>query len=422
MSSSLSKQKLVSTKFIKILYCHIILVSFVFQSIANSQDNHFLSIERSQSNSRFDQPEYDYIYNYMLNDAHLFNSSSMPYTTSLLQNMIVVYQNVTSSKSAGCQFLPSCSRYAYMSLSNYGPIIGISKTMDRLWRCTQHAQEYYPIYDNYLLDPPSSIFLDDKKANIISDSMIDTEKFIRWAFKKNEYDIAYNEYTKKEFAMPSIQNRIMLSKLALNADKPDNVLEWLATDSITYAIWLRAIANYRMCKFEKSRSELINIGKRERLTDEMAALYCHALLNLKIGSNGQRIDSLILIDVNNDKILALWRESLSVKQVSSNELALSIASSTIIPGFGQAINGFWQDGLLAFLFNGFGACILVTNIRENHIIESAFWSGFFIFTYSTNIIAAYNAPLRKNEAKIRDIHEKLNVLYNPFFVLQFYFQ
>jgi putative membrane protein insertion efficiency factor len=45
-----------------------------------------------------------------------------------------------------CNFFPTCSRYGYEAVNNYGPFLGIIMTADRLMRCS-HLTETEPTYN-----------------------------------------------------------------------------------------------------------------------------------------------------------------------------------------------------------------------------------------------------------------------------------
>ena len=57
---------------------------------------------------------------------------------------IVAWQRISyNSELLACQFYPSCSNYGALAVRNYGPIIGIAITADRIVRCNPFALNYH---------------------------------------------------------------------------------------------------------------------------------------------------------------------------------------------------------------------------------------------------------------------------------------
>ena len=57
---------------------------------------------------------------------------------------IVAWQRISyKSELLACQFYPSCSNYGALAVRNYGPIIGIAITADRIVRCNPFALNYH---------------------------------------------------------------------------------------------------------------------------------------------------------------------------------------------------------------------------------------------------------------------------------------
>ena len=75
--------------------------------------------------------------------------------TFLALSAIRLYQFTLSGKQADvCNFKPSCSRFAYISIKNYGPFWGILMTSDRLQRCNPLAFQYAERYNNEVVLVP----------------------------------------------------------------------------------------------------------------------------------------------------------------------------------------------------------------------------------------------------------------------------
>ena len=56
-----------------------------------------------------------------------------------------------------CNFTPSCSRYGYQAIEEYGSIKGTIMTFERISRCHPWAwKEKYEVKDRRLYDPPAN--------------------------------------------------------------------------------------------------------------------------------------------------------------------------------------------------------------------------------------------------------------------------
>jgi hypothetical protein len=67
---------------------------------------------------------------------------------------IRIYQKGISSQDLpSCVFHPSCSRFAFAAIENYGTVRGILLAVDRLMRCNPFAHKYYQFDGEKLSDP-----------------------------------------------------------------------------------------------------------------------------------------------------------------------------------------------------------------------------------------------------------------------------
>jgi putative component of membrane protein insertase Oxa1/YidC/SpoIIIJ protein YidD len=75
--------------------------------------------------------------------------------TFIALSAIRLYQFTLSGKQGDvCNFEPSCSRFAYTSIKNYGPFWGILMASDRLQRCNPFAFQYAEKYNMELILVP----------------------------------------------------------------------------------------------------------------------------------------------------------------------------------------------------------------------------------------------------------------------------
>lgn len=87
----------------------------------------------------------------------LFSSSALVW--------IRIYQTVIASQDLpSCVFHPSCSRFAFDAIKQYGAIKGILLSTDRLMRCNPFAYKYYQFDGSKFADPVLKYQIPDKNA------------------------------------------------------------------------------------------------------------------------------------------------------------------------------------------------------------------------------------------------------------------
>lgn len=70
----------------------------------------------------------------------------------LLSKLFLIYKNHVSSQDSGsCNFKPSCSEYAMISVKELGPLRGVLNGFDRLTRCHPGIRADYPLDKDNLL-------------------------------------------------------------------------------------------------------------------------------------------------------------------------------------------------------------------------------------------------------------------------------
>jgi len=88
--------------------------------------------------------------------------------TFIALSAIRLYQFTLSGKQGDvCNFKPSCSRFAYISIKNYGPFWGILMASDRLQRCNPLAFQYAGKYNiEIILVPGEGYKIKENPADI----------------------------------------------------------------------------------------------------------------------------------------------------------------------------------------------------------------------------------------------------------------
>ena len=77
--------------------------------------------------------------------------------------LIRIYHITLSGKTGSkCIFYPSCSRFSYYAIKQYGAIKGTLMGIDRVWRCNPLSYD-----DNYILDYKKRLLFDPVENNSV---------------------------------------------------------------------------------------------------------------------------------------------------------------------------------------------------------------------------------------------------------------
>ena len=82
--------------------------------------------------------------------------SPSPFQFILLGSVRFFQEWVSPVDGSRCSFYPTCSRYGYEAVRDYGSLLGIVMTADRLMRCnswTEAGQDYNRLPNGTLHDP-----------------------------------------------------------------------------------------------------------------------------------------------------------------------------------------------------------------------------------------------------------------------------
>ncbi len=356
-------------------------------------------------------PEYQHFYGSMMRDPDSFNAQVMPYTQSMFQDMVVMYQSLSQRSQRRCQFTPSCSRYSYLAIGEYGPFAGIPLTLERLWRCTESASGKYPMYGEYLFDPPVRLSLFTPLSSSVAPA---NDDYIGWLMKNEEWQEAYQKALEQEFTAPESQHRLLLAKLALNIGKPDKALRWLDAEPGSDPAFLRAIGYYRLGMFSFSRKEIeASLPSTKPADPEAATLWLHSYLQEDQNTLDGRSTVMLASLQGRSDYAFLTQSFLDFSKQRDRSPVLSLIQSATRPGLGQATSGFVEDGVYAFVFvAGLGLLTAQSIDAKNYGVAIVCGVGF-AFTYSANLLAAYRAPLRQASLTAEQLHTKLNSTYDP---------
>lgn len=374
---------------------------------------YFLGAQES-SNKVFEPPMYLNDYSAMIDNPYRFNTTPLKYTSNLFQSMICIYQRYLRSyeNSTICQFTPSCSRYSYIAIEGLGTIKGLVLTFDRLWRCNIGARGKYSVFYGFLFDPPIQV----TKTEQIENSKPETKlSYIDWLIKNNEWNIAYEKVLEKEYSDSHTNNRKLLAKFALNFGNPKSAISWLDNGNDTDSKLLRSICYYRMGYYNRSREEIENyITITETPSPVAGALWLHNSLHEQNESIDVYLPTMISTLKNRTDLDLINMQFTRYNQKKNQAPTQSLIFSMIIPGSGQAMNGFIEDGIYAFVFSaGFGILTWQNLNSKNYGISMACGIGF-IMSYSANLFAAYHSSSRSASQIANDLHKKLNSIFDPY--------
>ncbi|TAK65190.1 MAG: membrane protein insertion efficiency factor YidD, partial [Bacteroidetes bacterium] len=340
---------------------------------------------------------YSDLYEGMENDVDKFNSSPLPFTPNLFQAMICLYQRRGTSRYSAvrCQFTPSCSRYAYMAINGLGTIQGVTLALDRYWRCNANAFGTYPLHNGYLFDPPiKQNDVEKPLRDTIGDVRLKDTSYLAWLVHRQEWERAYNVCLEKEFETPDATNRIALAKLSLNREQPEKALLWLTDNRSESAAQLRAIAYYRSKRYYNAMRELSSqYSDSLSLNYRAASLWLSAFLQTPVKSESLFLQKALQSLEQYRGNMNITTESMDLIS-SSGSPTISLALSVVVPGLGQASNGFIEDGIYALLFVGGFAYLTARNIAAERYAESVAFGLGFTLAYSANLVAAYHSPER----------------------------
>ncbi len=382
----------------------------LFSGISASQNYGLLSREYFYSNDR--DTECKYLYFMMLDSTDRFNKRILPFTANIFQNMLIIYQKIlTSDSKAGCQFTPSCSRYSYMALGRYGFIKGSVYMFDRLWRCNSQAYLYYPVYHNYLFDLPQK-YNDNLKP--VTASSIQGAGYVKWLINKKEYDAAYRKLLEEEYKAAAQDNKLLLARLSIIKGDYQKAAEWLEGLNSEDAGLIKADSYYLMNNFEKAKETIIPYFHANKgIEPKLACLWLHSFIE-EPGKAGDKLIDTVLSAVDNVDSRLRLRDLIYDNVLNKPNGTFSLICSAIIPGSGQIINNQIEDGIYAFLFVSAFGMLTANSIIKKQYGESALFGLGFALTYSANLMAALNAPLKRQRFYLNLIHIELNKIFDPF--------
>ena|GEM_PF-4238509 len=341
-----------------------------------------------------------------------FNTRPLPYSPDFLQTSIALYQRFLSHSS--CQFIPSCSRYSYLCSEELGYSEAIVRTFERLYRCNPSARTRYPVYAGYLVDLPG--FLRPDFAHTPPEPA-DAERgrtdYGLWLLDRGEWRAAYDHYLREQFLAARAEHRVRLSLAAINLGDWASAWRWVESDTSGPAGILAALALYRGQRYGSSleRSERVLRNSQGAPLERIAAiLVLSATLRLPEGYDASRIRrALRVLPASSDSAL-YGRE---IEDACERPSGWPSATASLVPGLGQALNGFAQDGLVALGATALLGCAARSSFLSGNSAGGLFFGTLFGYAYAANILAGWSAPDRRQRETRDRLLRSLRAIYDP---------
>jgi putative component of membrane protein insertase Oxa1/YidC/SpoIIIJ protein YidD len=283
---------------------------------------------------------------------------------------IRVYQDYISSRQGDvCNFIPSCSQFAYKAIEKNG-ILGILMAFDRLERCNYASWNYagryysvryvegrgYKLYDPVIKEPlPAPI-------PIVGDG--GPRSFADYLYEKGEWQASILEYERE--ISPGDTDRVYIQ--------------------IGKASWM--------------------MGNREKARDYLVKVYSDtASLFLGLAWLEERSIDSALYYLQRAKGFRKEVNSLleDLKYIQKKNPVVAGALSALIPGSGRIYSGFTGDGIFSFLFVVGNLSISYLYHREGRALPSYAFLGFASLLYLGDIYGSIRSATIHNERHYDDL-------------------
>lgn len=342
-----------------------------------------------------------------LEDPYLFNTTTLPPSPNFFQSLLSIYQR--RPRHALCQFTPSCSRYAYIAFALKSSPSAVVASFERFYRCNTSAWKRYPVWKGFLLDPPEGFLADEPSAVGCPAALTPKRDFGLWLLQNGEWQAAHNYYLVGRFQESTHESRVGLALSLLRLNRPREAQRWLQPDSSTSETLLLAHA----CRRTGDSERALNMGLRlERSARESwlrkcgASVALAAALDIGTEAAADSVRSTLAVLFDEEELPAFTAQLEHV--CGSTPGWLSALASALLPGSGQAINGYVADGITALTACTFLGWATAAAFRDGNTPGGLFFGGLFLFGYTANVHAARTAPAVRREqlrSRLRDLIE-----------------
>ena len=381
---------------------------------------------------------------------YLENKKPADFTTSTPLNAIALYHRFLSGSR--CQFYPSCSRYGYRAIEEYGLIRGMIMASERLVRCNSKAHTYgYEQVGQFLYDPPRDFWhyrWEDRRsysaaefvqARLTTDERIksslkyasdelhfqlleneemdDNIKFAFYLYNERDLYRAVTEFKRYMFENPNSDLvpavYFMLSLCYFQAERYDEAVryfKWAKANSArdelqALALYMQGVALYLSEDYEEAIQAFDTFAKNENDSQrlaEKANLFTSLcfMRNNDIPGALQKLQKVASSSKNSGiRECATEAKTIIEEGMDKGEKspALSMVMSTILPGSGQIYSGRFRDGIISLTLNGVFTAIAVDSYKRRSWGGGLIVAYFGLSFYAGNIYGAKACAHRHNE-------------------------
>jgi len=365
--------------------------------------------------------------------------------------MLSFYKKFISPLQGGniCNFFPTCSQFSQQAINDYGVLVGLLMTSDRLLRCNPSAWQYLDQYysnlkDGKIFDPPENHYIasdymrkpDSAKAsnfNLNENSKklllesASVQNFADYLFNSGDFMRAAADYKRLFFLADDIRVKryaqMMLGESYLANNEFESALAVFSDNNDTSLLSLNKYGQARsylnISEYQKARQILSQV-KDSNLTRLSQILIGWSYFKEKSFESGAAS-----FNPFTDDSTLITLTKFNSRNLSQRSRLLSACLSAVIPGTGQIYSGRLGDGLYSFLTIATSAGISYYYWKKDEskikfsifaFLTGLFWAGN---VYGANIAARdYNQyQIRKYLAKIDRILTRIDLMPDYHFLL-----
>jgi hypothetical protein len=233
-----------------------------------------------------------------------------------------------------------------------------------------------------------------------------------WLLRKGEWDASYDWLLSEEYTTPGAASRRALALAGLNAGRVDAAREWVRGDSSALASSLLAVACYRLGRHNEAvaagRAALSGgiVGEPLRAAAVVTLL---STLRSSYADNAVRTSALRTLYSEDE---AAVYEAL-MHDLADGVVAWPSAVASVVPGVGQAANGYWGDAVVALAACGLLGLAAASSVHDDNEAGAVFFGVMFSYAFAANIAAGGAAPARHQEDLRRRIASAVTVKFDP---------
>jgi putative membrane protein insertion efficiency factor len=266
-----------------------------------------------------------------------------------------------------CNFSPTCSQFSRQAINDYGFLVGLIMTSDRLLRCNPSAWQYLDYYysnikDGKIFDPPQNHYLFSQDLNqSTSISQKENQKvwldpasvqnFADYLFNSRDFARAASEYQRLFFLTTDVRVKryaqMMLGESYLATNEFDRSLSVFSNTNDSSLVNLdkygQARTNFRLGNYLQSREILFGIK------DTVVARQSKILIGWSYFKERNFTSGAMCFNSFSDDSLLGQLADFDGNNLPHRNRLFGTCLSTILPGLGQIYSGRLGDGLYSFL-------------------------------------------------------------------------